>query len=225
MQKTIRDEYLEKLWYMKESNKDTVSDLKSLMKDMFDQKNVEELRAEGFLEAKGTNGNKEILKLSQKGLDKARAIVRAHRLAERLLYDVMGKNIEEGACEFEHMVTAELVDSICILLGHPKECPHGLPIPEGECCKSAKSVVNSLVTHMSELEVGQTAKIAYLNCRDDQQLHKMNSLQLRPGIYVKVHQRYPSFVIECEGANIALDNDVAYSICVWSDTINSAGRQ
>jgi DtxR family Mn-dependent transcriptional regulator len=221
MQKTIRDEYLEKLWYMKESSKDTVSDLKSLMKDMFEPKGIEELRIEGFLEG---NGNKDTIKLSPKGLETARGIVRAHRLAERLLYDVMGKNIEEGACEFEHMVTAELVDSICILLGHPKECPHGLPIPEGECCKSAKSVVNSLVTHMSELEVGQNAKIAYLNCRDDQQLHKMNSLQLRPGIYVKVHQRYPSFVIECEGANIALDSEVAYSICVWSDTINTVQR-
>jgi DtxR family Mn-dependent transcriptional regulator len=221
MQKTIRDEYLEKLWYMKENSKDSVSDLKSLLKDLFDDKNLVELRHEGFIES---NGNKDIINLTQKGLDTARGIVRAHRLAERLLYDVMGKNIEEGACEFEHMVTLELVDSICVLLGHPKECPHGLPIPEGECCKSAKSVVNSLVTHMSEMEIGTTARIAYLNCRDDQQLHKMNSLQLRPGVYVKVHQKYPSFVIECEGANIALDNEVAYSICVWTETINTGGR-
>lgn len=220
MQKTIRDEYLEKLWYMKESSKDSIADLKSLMKDMFDQRNIEELLVEGFLVYTDDKIN-----LSQKGLDKARGIVRAHRLAERLLYDVMGKNIEEGACEFEHMVTAELVDSICILLGHPEECPHGLPIPEGECCKSSKTVVNSLVTHMSEMEVGQNAKIAYLNCRDDQQLHRMNSLQLRPGVNVKIHQKYPSFVIDCEDASIALDNEVAYSICVWTDSIKSSVKQ
>ncbi|MHC4071049.1 MAG: iron dependent repressor, metal binding and dimerization domain protein [Planctomycetota bacterium] len=29
------------------------------------------------------------------------------------------------------VVTTELVDSICILLGHPETCPHGMPIPPG----------------------------------------------------------------------------------------------
>jgi len=71
-----------------------------------------------------------------------RQLIRARRLAERLIHDVLGGEFEEGACEFEHMGSTKLIDSICTLLGHPKECPHGLPIPEGECCQRSKDFDN-----------------------------------------------------------------------------------
>ena len=139
------------------------------------------------------------------------------RLAERLLYDVLGGEFESGACEFEHMVTLEVVDSICTLLGHPRECPHGLPIPEGECCKHSTRTASSSIAPLTELEVGQSARVAYVNCRDDQRLHKINGLHIRPGAVVRLHQTYPSYVIECEGANIALDKEIAFNICVWKE--------
>ena len=132
-----------------------------------------------------------------------------------MIYDVLGGEFESGACEFEHIITPELVDSICILLGHPRECPHGMPIPEGECCKrSAKTAQNSVIP-LTELSVGQSVRIAYVSCKNDQQLHKIDSLQIRPGVLVKMHQIYPSYVIECEGANIALDREIVSNIHVW----------
>ena len=69
-------------------------------------------------------------------------LIRAHRLAEKLIHDVLGGKFEDEACEFEHIASPKLVDSICTMLGHPKECPHGLPIPEGDCCKRSKDFVN-----------------------------------------------------------------------------------
>jgi DtxR family Mn-dependent transcriptional regulator len=51
--------------------------------------------------------------------------------------------------------------------------------------------------------------------RSDQQLHRLTSLQIRPGSVVKLHQQYPSYVIECDGASIAMDADVARNINVW----------
>jgi DtxR family Mn-dependent transcriptional regulator len=68
---------------------------------------------------------------------------------------------------------------------------------------------------LTELEVGESARIAYVNCRNDQQLHRIEGLQIRPGVKIKLHQKYPSFVIECEGASIALDREVADNICLW----------
>ena len=158
--------------------------------------------------------------LQKKGVDYSHQIVRAHRIAERLIYDVLDGEFESGACEFEHIVTTELVDSICILLGHPRECPHGMPIPEGECCKRYANTTESSVTCMTELKVGQSARVAYVNCKNDQLLHKIDGLQIRPKTIVKLHQIYPCYVIECEGANIAIDKEIVSKIFVWKKPHN-----
>ena len=45
--------------------------------------------------------------------------------------------VETNACTFEHILSPEVTDRICTFLGHPKTCPHGSPIPPGECCQNA----------------------------------------------------------------------------------------
>ena len=212
--KKERDEYLEQLWYMKEEGKDSIEAIKSAVNTNYDAGIIDELVSENMVEL--TEEGKKIF-LTKKGEHYGRQIIRAHRLAERLLYDVLGGDFESGACEFEHTVTAELVDSICTLLGHPKSCPHGMPIPEGQCCKHSAKTAHSSVIPLSELEIGQSARIAYVNCKSDQQLHKINGLHLRPGAIATLHQKYPTFVVECEGSNIAMDEQIASNICMWKE--------
>ena len=207
-----KDEHLERLWNMKEKDIDSTDNLKSVLGNDFSNDIVDELSSDGLVDMK-ESGKK--ITLTKKGEDAARQLIRAHRLAERMLHDVMGGDFETGACEFEHIITSELIDSICTLLGHPKECPHGMPIPQGECCKSSAKIAQSSVAPLIELQVGQSSKVAYVNCKNDQELHKIDGLHIRPGAIVKLHQTYPTYVIECEGANIALDKDVASNICVW----------
>jgi len=207
------DEYLEHLWYMKESGKNSVDDLRHATHLEQSSDVIEELLMEGLVELREEEGD---IVLTESGADRGRRIVRAHRLAERLLYDAIGRNIEDGACEFEHTVTPELVDSICIMLGHPRECPHGLTIPEGKCCRNSETTIQSSVEHLTELEVGQSARIAYINSSSDRNLHKLCSLQIRPGADIKLHQKYPSYVVECENTNIALDEEIVRNICVWA---------
>ncbi|MBF0511516.1 MAG: metal-dependent transcriptional regulator [Candidatus Omnitrophica bacterium] len=125
--------------------------------------------------------------------------------------------MEGIACEFEHTVSLELVNGICTLLGHPKECPHGMPIPEGECCRQAAKTASSFIIPLSDLKLGESARIAYINCKSDQQIHKLEGLCIRPGVTIKLHQNYPTYVIECEGASIALDGDVVANISVWKN--------
>jgi len=73
-----------------------------------------------------------------RGEERARSVIRRHRLAERLFTDVLAlrdeQSIEKNACTFEHILSAEVTDRICAMLGHPTECPHGSPIPPGDCC-------------------------------------------------------------------------------------------
>jgi len=209
----LKDEHLEELYNLYEAGEDSVEALKSAMNGEFDPPTVEALVSEGMIAA-SDEGRK--VSLTSTGLAHARRLIRAHRIAERLIYDVLGGEYESGACQFEHIVAPELVDSICILLGHPRECPHGMPIPEGECCRRSTKTYENSVTPLTELKVGRTARVAYVHSGDHQRLHRIDSFQIRPGASVKVHQTYPSYVIECEGAQIALDESIAAAIFVFT---------
>jgi len=77
--------------------------------------------------------------LTPAGSQRARDVVRRHRLAERLFKDTFSIDDSEAhtqACKFEHIISPELDQRICTFLGHPKTCPHGNPIPAGPCCDS-----------------------------------------------------------------------------------------
>jgi ABC-type glutathione transport system ATPase component len=79
-----------------------------------------------------------IVELTARGRQRAADIIRRHRLAERLFTDSLAMDseseIEQQACKFEHILSAEATDKICSFLGHPQTCPHGSPIPPGPCC-------------------------------------------------------------------------------------------
>ena len=79
-----------------------------------------------------------VVELTDRGRERAGSIIRRHRLAERLFTDSLAMDseseIEQQACKFEHILSPEATDKICTFLGHPRTCPHGAPIPPGDCC-------------------------------------------------------------------------------------------
>ena len=79
-----------------------------------------------------------VVELTPRGQKRAADIIRRHRLAERLFTDSLAMDseteIEQQACKFEHILSPEATDKICIFLNHPRTCPHGSPIPPGPCC-------------------------------------------------------------------------------------------
>jgi DtxR family Mn-dependent transcriptional regulator len=85
------------------------------------------LRDEGYVTVKGRAVN-----LTDQGRSKAESVVRKHRLAERLLTDVIGLPWHKShleACRWEHVISDEVEARLIDLLGHPTTCPHGNPIP------------------------------------------------------------------------------------------------
>jgi putative ABC transport system ATP-binding protein len=94
------------------------------------------LRPPGELPADGNL----IVGFTERGRQRAADIIRRHRLAERLFMETLHmqdeRQIEQQACKFEHILSPEATEKICTLLGHPKTCPHGSPIPPGACCGS-----------------------------------------------------------------------------------------
>jgi len=109
---------------------------------------LEHIRTPGGVDPVGTLARMEDLQLvrvledkevqlTDRGKSRARDVVRRHRLAERLFRDTFSIDDHEAhtqACKFEHIISPELDERICSFLGHPKTCPHGNPIPPGNCC-------------------------------------------------------------------------------------------
>src|SRR3954465_1751800 len=72
------------------------------------------------------------LQLSDLGRREATAVMRKHRLAERLLVDVIGLDWEDvhiEACRWEHVMSEAVERRIVAMLEKPLVCPHGNPIP------------------------------------------------------------------------------------------------
>ncbi|WP_424937402.1 MULTISPECIES: metal-dependent transcriptional regulator [Bacteria] len=72
------------------------------------------------------------LELTDDGRRKAVDVMRKHRLAERLLSDVIGLDwayVHDEACRWEHVMSEQVERRLVELLGHPTESPYGNPIP------------------------------------------------------------------------------------------------
>ncbi len=158
-----------------------------------------------------------IIHLTETGRKKATPIIRRHRLAERLLNDVLGVSdevFERGACQFEHFINEDITASICMLLGHPTVCPHGKNIPPGECCSHTKRKLQPVFGPLSRLRTGIKAKIVYLSTGSQESLDWLSSIGVVPGLEFTVHHRKPSLVIRFGETQLALDDDISQYIYV-----------
>ena len=204
------DEALELLWVLEEEGHREV-DRFSLSSDDADVSSlIETLKEDGL--AAVAEGD---IHLTEKGQKIARGLIRRQRLAERLFTDVFEMpedTVLDDACKMEHILSEELTESVCIFLGHPPTCPHGKPIPRGECCKKLKVEVAPVVTRLSEFEVGATGKITFIVPSDPSRISKLNSLGITAGSVIRFLQRIPSCVLQIDETTVAIDPEIAKEI-------------
>jgi Mn-dependent DtxR family transcriptional regulator len=135
------DEVLEQLWMARERHQVLAGDV-HIESTHFTTAQYRRLTAEmdqlGLVTVTGWE-----VTFTQAGEERARSVIRRHRLAERLFTDVLAlsdeQSVETNACQFEHILSPELTDRICTFLGHPTTCPHGSLIPPGPCCARGES--------------------------------------------------------------------------------------
>ncbi len=159
------------------------------------------------------------LALTADGERRAAGIIRRHRLAERLLFDVVHldtETMEAGACELEHshILSEEATDRVCAFLGHPPTCPHDRPIPRGRCCTKFSHEVRPLVTPLSQSPIGQSYRVVFIASRSHRRLDRLGAFGVVPGAMLRLHQRLPTFMIQVGGTDIALEGEVAADIFV-----------
>jgi DtxR family Mn-dependent transcriptional regulator len=88
---------------------------------------LDRLADDGYVRREGR-----VVELTPKGSVLAEKVVRKHRLAERLLVDVIGLDwhkVHKEAGRWEHVISDDVEERLIVLLGDPGTCPHGNPIP------------------------------------------------------------------------------------------------
>jgi len=89
---------------------------------------VARMERDGLLTVEGDRH----LQLTEEGMRLATRVMRKHRLAERLLTDVIGLDwelVHDEACRWEHVMSETVERRLVELLDHPTESPYGNPIP------------------------------------------------------------------------------------------------
>jgi DtxR family Mn-dependent transcriptional regulator len=124
------EEYCEAIWELKEDQVDViqarVAERLHVSRPAVSEM-IKRMQTEGFVALQGTAIN-----LTANGRKLAEQVVRRHRLAERLLTDVLGlpwADAHEEAGKWEHVISEPVERAINRILDNPTTCPHGNPIP------------------------------------------------------------------------------------------------
>ena len=172
---------------------------------------IESLEKRGLVMHKPYRG----VKLTERGKKLALNILRRHRLAERLLTDILHlewSEAHDAACKLEHAITPNMIKPLEKTLGHPKTCPHGSPIPTA--CGGIFEEESVPLVNLNPKESGIVAKILEEKVEVLQYLTKLG---LTLGERIEVEKKPFSggpLSIKIDGVTQSLDNSVASIINV-----------
>ena len=147
---------------------------------------LKRLESEGLVE----RGEQKEAILTPEGAERAKRVVRKHRIIERFLTDFMGYTASEShvfADEMGDTFTEEMIERMYERLGRPDRCPHGWPVePEVEQSE------NQGLLALAELEPGQRGEIVRLAEHDGDLLHWFYDEGYVPGSNVEMREAQPA---------------------------------
>lgn len=210
--RSSKEHVLIKVWVNREKELNSLEQLTSRVKEDKPELLVGELVHDGFLNLESGK-----VTFTDEGEKYAENLMRRHRLAEVLFSEILDMDdfsAHSQACEFEHVLTTEVADSICTFLGHPLNCPHDMPIPRGKCCSTFQKKVTPLIKPLIDLKIGEEGKIVFMTPKTNLRLDRLMTFGITPGSIIKLHQRKPSIVLQIGETDLALDYDIAKHIYV-----------
>jgi len=149
--------------------------------------------------------------LTPEGEQRAHEIIRRHRLAERLLTDILDMPLDEvhdAACRLEHVLSPELEARIAEKLGDPELCPHGNPIDA-----SAEDGTVAL----TDAPRGRRLTIVRLDEESPEVVRHLSERGLLPGTTIKIRAREPlgdAIIVDVGGESHTLGRNLAATIRV-----------
>ena len=171
---------------------------------------IRRMSREGLVESDQNRG----VVLTGDGRVSAESIVRRHRLAERMVVDLLGMDLAKAHVEahrLEHAISPELEERIVQKLGNPTTCPFGHPVPGSGHSSPTNAVSLDQAKPGTEMVVDRVPE-------DDQALLEyMVANMLVPGAVVHVDEAAASrgvITLVCDGSQLAFSYDVASKIWV-----------
>ena len=173
---------------------------------------LDRLEGEGYVRRAGR-----LVELTDTGSVVAEKVVRRHRLAERLLVDVIGlewHKVHTEAGRWEHVISDDVEERLVLLLGDPATCPHGNPIP-GSLTRSAPAPQMPL----TEAQPGQEVRLERISEDvelDTSLLSYLSQHGFVPGASAAVSSRTPdgTLVLALGGTTVAFGPGLANRLYV-----------
>ncbi|MBI4336956.1 MAG: metal-dependent transcriptional regulator [Chloroflexi bacterium] len=172
---------------------------------------LKRLAAQGLVQV---TESKEIT-LTRRGTEIAESVVRRHRLAERMLVELLGiawHRAHEEAHRFEHAISPHVEEKLAQVLGYPATCPFGNPIPG-----YGGQVSPPDTRPLSEATGGEEGTIERVPEEDQQLLEFFEANNLKPGVAVHVKEVAPykgTVTLSIGGQDVVLGTQVAAAILV-----------
>ena len=175
---------------------------------------IRRMAREGLAES-GPNKN---VVLTKKGREAAEMIVRRHRLAERLVVDLLGIDLQRAHIEahlLEHAISAELEKKIAQRLGAPTTCPFGHPIP------GSAYVPNEGSASLDKATTGQKLVIDNVPEDDQDLLEYLVRHHLLPGQKITVKEGAPTrgvLTLQVDSEEVVFSYDIASMIMAYPES-------
>jgi DtxR family Mn-dependent transcriptional regulator len=157
------------------------------------------------------------VKLTTEGVKEALREIRAHRLSEAFLVEVMGYGWHEAhdlADRLAEIGDRQFVDRMEEKAGFPTRCPHGEPIPSRELVMPRISD-----RPLTELSAGERGRISRVRIRDEQKLKYLAEEGLLPAVEFSVAARAPfdgPIRVHIEGRESVLGREIAERLFIES---------
>jgi DtxR family transcriptional regulator, Mn-dependent transcriptional regulator len=161
------------------------------------------------------------LTLTAKGRTKAIHVTRKHRLAERLLADVIGLDwslVHEEACRWEHVMSENVERRLIAMLGKPTESPYGNPIPAMKEIGGPESedFLTGVIRITDEASPGSgiLRRIGEPAQFDPALLKKFKDAGLMPGARITVAKEAEGYRLESEASRgvVVVSDEVAHHL-------------
>ena len=162
-----------------------------------------------------TASNGKEVTLTPRGQELGESVVRRHRLAERMLTELLGVEwylAHAEAHRFEHAISPHVEEKVAKALGYPKTNPYGCPIPG-----YAADLKTPATKPLSQAKVGEETEVDRVPDEDVRLLQFFEQIGLKPGARLTVIEAAPykgTITVALEQGEVVVGMEVARSVRV-----------
>ncbi len=171
---------------------------------------VARLEREGLVEL----ADDRTVHLTDTGRALATDVLRKHRLAERLLVDVLGiehEHVHEEACRWEHVISDRVAQKLEEFLGNPTTSPYGNPIPGSEATASEQQLEPLDAVPPGRVRI---VRISEQLQGDPEVMHALGNAKVYAGMELDVAHTGAGYELRHGGGTVTVDADAAHLLYV-----------